>query len=115
MLDSSERICVRHALENEVNSALVIAISGKRLIEFVYKGGRPRIVEPHDYGIRKGVEGLLAYQISGESRSVTPHGWMNFEVEDMRQLRVLDRQFAGSRADGSQYHRDWDILFARVK
>jgi hypothetical protein len=75
-----------------VNSALVLAISGKRLVESVYKGGRPRIAEPHDYGIRKGVEGLLVYQISGDSRSGNPHGWKNFEVEDMRQLRVLDRQ-----------------------
>ena len=98
-----------------MNSALVIAISGKRLIEFVYKGGRPRIVEPHDYGIRKGVEGILAYQISGESRSGTPHGWKNFELENMRQLRVLDRQFPGSRADSDQQHRQWDQLFARVK
>ena len=98
-----------------MNSALVIAISGKRLIEFVYKGGRPRIVEPHDYGIRKGVEGILAYQISGESRSGTPHGWKNFELENMRQLRVLDRQFSGSRADSDQQHRQWDQLFARVK
>jgi len=98
-----------------VNSALVIAISGKRLIEFVYKGGHSRIAEPHDYGIRKGVEGLLAYQISGDSRSGNPHGWKNFEVENMRQLRVLDRQFPGSRGDSSQQHLEWDKLFARVK
>ena len=98
-----------------MNSALVIAISGKRLIEFVYKGGRPRIVEPHDYGIRKGVEGILAYQVGGDSRSGTPHGWKNFEVENMRQLRVLDRQFPGSRSDSSQQHLEWDELFVRVK
>ena len=98
-----------------MNSALVIAISGKRLIEFVYKNGRPRIAEPHDYGIRKGVEGLLAYQISGESRSGTPHGWKNFDVEGMRQLRVLDRQFPGSRADSDQHHGNWDTLFVRVR
>jgi len=100
---------------HDVNSALAIAISGRRLIEFNYKGGRPRIVEPHDYGIRKGVEGLLAYQISGESRSGTPHGWKNFEVEGMRQVRVLDQEFAGSRADSSQHHLPWDQLFVRVK
>jgi hypothetical protein len=98
-----------------VNSALVIAISGKRLIQFVYKGGRPRIAEPHDYGIRKGVEGLLAYQISGDSSSGMPHGWKNFEVENMRQLRVLDREFPGSRADSDLHHGTWDTLLARVK
>ena len=44
------------SLSEQMNSHLVLAIHNKRLVEFVYKNGRPRIVEPHDYGIRKGVE-----------------------------------------------------------
>jgi hypothetical protein len=90
------------------------AIAEKRLVEFVYKEGRTRIVEPHDYGIRSGVETLLGYQISGESRSRAPHGWKDFDVGGLHQLRVLERRFAGSRADSSQHHRTWDTLFARV-
>jgi hypothetical protein len=97
-----------------VNSHLVLAIHNKRLIEFVYKNGRPRIVEPHDYGIRKRVEELLAYQVSGDSTSGTPSGWRTFTVADMTELRVLDRGFPGSRADASQHHLTWDVLFARV-
>jgi hypothetical protein len=98
-----------------VNSDLVSAINEKRLIEFVYKGGRPRIAEPHDYGIRRGLEALLVYQISGDSRSGTAHGWKHLEVENMTQLCVLDRTFPGSRGDSRQHHREWDTLFARVK
>jgi hypothetical protein len=102
-------------LEGEpMNTDLMRAIAEKRLIEFVYKTGRSRIVEPHDYGVRNGVETLLAWPISGESRSGTPHGWKWFEVENMRQLLVLDRQFPGSRADSSQHHARGDTLFARV-
>ena len=97
-----------------MNTDLMRAIGEKLLIEFVYKTGRSRIVEPHDYGIRKGVETLLAYQISGESKSETPQGWKQFDVADMSALRVLDRQFPGTRADASQQHRTWDVLFARV-
>jgi hypothetical protein len=85
----------------------------KRLIEFVYKGGRPRIVEPHDYGIRGGVEKILPYQISGESRSSNPHGWKWYDVDDTRQLTVLERHFPGSRADSNQHRFEWDVLFAR--
>jgi len=99
---------------NPGNSDLVAAIHDKRLIEFGYKNQRPRIVEPHDYGIRSGVEKLLAYQISGESKSGTPHGWKWFDVADMNHLRLLDRRFPGSRADASQNHRTWDVVFARV-
>ena len=97
-----------------MNSELVFAIRSKRLIEFVYKNGRPRIVEPHDYGIRKGAEALLVYQVSGDSTSASPLGWRTFTVADVSQLRVLDRHFPGSRADASQHHLTWDVLFARV-
>jgi hypothetical protein len=97
-----------------VNADLIRAIVQKRLIQFVYKTGRPRIVEPHDYGVRNGAEALLGYQISGESRSGQPHGWKQFEVEDIKQLRVLDRHFQGTRADKAQHHREWDEIFGRV-
>ena len=52
-----------------MNDELVHAIGGKHLVEFVYKAGRARIVEPHDYGIRRDVERLLGFQIGGESQS----------------------------------------------
>ena len=93
---------------------LVQAIGDKRLIEFVYKSGGPRIVEPHDYGLQHGVECLLGFQISGESRSGAPHGWKQFDVEQMTHLRVLERRFPGTRADAAQHHHTWDTLFARV-
>ena len=97
-----------------MNDDLVRAIVDKRLVEFVYKVGRTRIVEPHDYGVRRGVECLLGYQISGESQSGAPHGWKQFDLDQIRQLCVLERRFAGTRADRAQHHRAWDRLFARV-
>jgi hypothetical protein len=93
---------------------LVRAIGEKRLIEFVYKDRRMRVVEPHDYGIRSGAEKLLAFQISGESRSGASHGWKWFDVVRMGHLVLLERRFPGSRADSGQQHHTWDTLFARV-
>ncbi len=46
-----------------MNDDLVHAIGGKHLVEFVYKAGRTRIVEPHDYGIRRGV-GLSVFRLA---------------------------------------------------
>lgn len=97
-----------------MNRDLVRAIVDKRLVEFIYKGGSIRIVEPHDYGIRHGAECLLGFQISGESRSGAPHGWKQFDVDQISRLRVLERRFPGTRADSAQHHRTWDTLFARV-
>jgi hypothetical protein len=109
---------VRHLLLHlggeAMNDDLVRAIADKRLIEFVYKVGRTRIVEPHDYGVKGGIECLLGYQISGESHSGVPHGWKQFDLDQIRQLRVLERRFAGTRADDAQRHRAWETLFARV-
>jgi hypothetical protein len=97
-----------------MNTELVRAISDKRVVEFIYKGGSIRVVEPHDYGLRGGVERLLGFQISGESRSGTPHGWKRFDVDHITRLRVLERRFPGTRADRVQHHGTWDTLFARV-
>jgi len=97
-----------------MNSELVRAIVEKRLVEFGYKGGTSRVVEPHDYGIRHGVERLLGFQISGDSRSSAPKGWKEFDLDQISRLRVLERRFAGTRADSAQQHRTWDTLFARV-
>ena len=46
-----------------MNTDLVRAIREKRLIEFTYKSGGVRIAEPHDYGIQKGIERLLALPV----------------------------------------------------
>ena len=98
-----------------MNTDLVRAIRKKRLIEFTYKSGGVRIAEPHDYGIRKGIERLLAFQLSGESRTGSEPGWRDLHLEDIHNLRVLEQRFPGSRGDSSQTHRTWDVLFARVE
>ena len=99
-----------------VNADLVRAIRERRLIELVYKGGALRVAEPHDYGVRHGVESLLAYQVRGTSRSGAAQGWKWFALSEVNTLRVLDRRFDGTRVDDAQQqHADWDMLFARVK
>ena len=49
-------------VEPNVDPVIWAAIEQKRLIRFRYKN-RDRIVEPHDYGIHKGVTKLFAYQV----------------------------------------------------
>jgi hypothetical protein len=98
-----------------IHDDLIRAINEKRVIEFVYKTPGPRLVEPHDYGVKKGIDRLLVFQIGGASRSGAPHGWKELDVEDIRDFKLLERRFPGSRADAQQHHGVWDVLFARVK
>src|SRR5262245_33215614 len=98
-----------------IHDDLVRAINEKRVIDFVYKTPGRRLAEPHDYGVKKGVYKLLVFQIGGASGTGAAHGWKDLTVEDMRDFRVLERRFPGSRADAHQHHGVWDVLFARVK
>jgi len=97
-----------------LHDLLIHAIREKRLIAFHYKHPSDRIVEPHDYGVIASTARLLGYQITGQSSSGASHGWKMFDVGAMKNLRLLDRTFPGSRATASQQHIEWDCLFARV-
>jgi len=96
-----------------VDSLLRAAIAEKRRVSFTLHG-RPRVAEPHDYGIMKGVPTLLFYQTGGESNSAPPRGWRQAVIEEISGLKLLDEHFSGPRASASGRHRRWDELFATV-
>ena len=58
--------------EPNVNPLIWAAIEQKRLLRFRYKN-RERIVEPHDYGIHKGIIKLFGYQVGGSSSQKLPN------------------------------------------
>ena len=97
-----------------VDSCIRQAIAGKNLVEVRYKG-HVRVVEPHDYGTRHGVNWLLVYQLTapGSDGNHTA-GWRLFEIDKIQSLSVLDATFQGSRQVQGQAHHAWDLLFARV-
>jgi hypothetical protein len=89
------------------------AIADRRLISFELNG-YPRIGEPHDYGVIKGVRKLFFYQVGGKSSSGRPVGWRWAEIAKISELRILERQFAGARPAPSGRHTQWDELIATV-
>lgn len=91
---------------------LRFAIANRRLLQLTYNS-QLRIVEPHDYGRRRGGLRLLAYQLRGASTRSTPE-WRDFDVAKIEAWTVLDEAFAGSRGGAHQRHKDWDEVFARV-
>lgn len=100
-------------IDPAAHELILTAIHQRRLLRFLYKG-RPRIVEPQDYGVQKGVVNLFTYQVGGDSGSGRLPDWRKFAVNGAAGLELLDRTFPGSRAVPSQRHQEWDILFARV-
>jgi hypothetical protein len=96
-----------------INCLLWKAIKEKRLIRLRYKD-RERIVEPHDYGVHKGLSKLLGYQVAGSSSHKLP-SWRWMEEELISDIHLLDRTFPGGRFVPSGKHHKWDKLFIRVE
>jgi Fic family protein len=98
-----------------IDEQLRYAIANRRLLQLRYNGAI-RVVEPHDYGIQKGVERLLVYQLRGPvrqpKRSVT--GWRLLDLSKIEECTVLDERFPGSRGDWHETHLTWDVVYARV-
>jgi hypothetical protein len=100
---------------DSLDTQVRFAIVHKRLIEVSY-AGRPRIAEPHDYGIKNGSPKLLIYQIreTGGGQKRTVHGWRLLEVSRIEACVVSEDTFPGSRGESSERHITCDELFARV-
>ena len=99
--------------EPNVNPLIWAAIEQKRLLRFRYKN-RERIVEPHDYGIHKGIIKLFGYQVGGSSSQKLPN-WRWAEQYLISDIQLLDRTFPGGRPTKSGKHHKWDKLFIRVQ
>jgi hypothetical protein len=108
------RGCLLHHVPDSlvvlIDHQLRRAIAEKRLIEFTYQS-MWRLAEPHDYGIQHGAVRLLVYQV--RSRPFQ-RGWRMLDVAKIEELKVLDRQFGGTRREGHTHHFHWDTIFARV-
>jgi hypothetical protein len=100
-------------LETKINPLIWTAIEQRRLLRLFYKG-KERVVEPHDYGVRKGSVKVLCYQVGGDSSHKLPN-WRWMEEDQISKIEILDRTFPGGRPTPSSKHHQWDKLFIRVK
>jgi len=97
----------------KLDQLLRTAIEQTRLLRLRYQNS-DRIVEPHDYGVQKGVIKLLTRQVRGSSSGPLP-GWRWMETDQISDAEMLDQTFPGGRPTPSGKHHIWDILFIRVK
>lgn len=102
---------VSNAVSPDVDEVLRAGIEQKRLVSFLYKG-KPRVIEPHDYGVQNGSIKVLGYQVGGSSSGVLPN-WRWFEANLISDISLLASHFAGGRP-GSRKHHRWSDLFKRV-
>jgi hypothetical protein len=104
-------------VSGSLDERLRFAIANKRLIEVTY-GGRVRVAEPHDYGIKNGTPKVLLLQL-GERGDAAKRsestGWRLLDVAKIGSCQVLERTFRGSRGPAYQQHMTWDRVLARVE
>lgn len=94
-------------MSSATQELLPTAMREKRLIRFMFNG-RERIAEPHDHGVLKGTERLLAYQLKPRQ------GWRLFTVSEMSDPALLEQTFPGSRHSPTGKHHNWERVFGRV-
>ena len=97
-----------------IDERLRFAVTNKHLVKLSYSGSF-RVVEPHDYGVQKGVVRLLAYQQQNLGPKKSERGWRLFDVAKIEDLIVLDTVFIGSRGAAHRNHHAWDTVYARVR
>ena len=104
-----------HVVTPPIGAQIRRAITEKKLIEIWYKG-QGRVVEPHDFGVQKGVERLLGFQLRSSRAAFGQDtvGWRLFDVPKIESVVILDMPFKGSRVAPRQDHHAWDTLYARV-
>lgn len=98
----------------DLDRLLKKAINEWRLVAFTLTG-RPRIAEPHDYGLIEGEPRLFFYQVGGESSPGSSLGWRWAVLSKISEFLVLDKRFRGPRPVPSGKHLKWDRLFATVR
>ena len=87
------------------------AIKKKRLLEFDHSGYH-RIVEPHVYASKNEKDGILAYQLRGES-STGIMEWKRMYLVDITNMKVLTETFPGRR-EVNGLHSGWDVIYRIV-
>jgi len=103
------------SIARPLNDRLRYAIENKHLIEVSYHGSM-RIAEPHDFGVYKGIERVLVFQLRDSVHAQAHHatGWRLLETSDIEECLVLEKNFPGSRGQLHHSHLVWDIVYARV-
>lgn len=112
----SKLLLFRHILDGSsdpesMDAMIRSAIKEKRMLEFCYKGSF-RVVEPHVYGNKGGEDGIMAYQVRGESSSGKPEGWKRMYLKDVTGIKILDEKFPGRRP--TKNHSEWDVIYCIV-
>lgn len=114
IFDEGMRLDLNRA--GSLDDRLRFAIGNKLLLELRYHANT-RIVEPHDFGLQKGVARLLAFQraSTGDIPGRNVSGWRLLDTAKIEACTVLGETFAGSRGARHKRHYAWDVLYARVE
>ncbi len=96
-----------------LDQSLRMAIQERRLVAFILYG-EARLVEPHDYGLIGASARLFCYQVSGGSRSGSPHGWRWAPLAEISQFQ-RHRQAIPRRTPGAfwQAHQVGQVVRQR--
>ena len=94
-----------------MNKTIYDALKNRCVLKFTYQG-RPRVVEPHAYGIsRASNEVIRCYQTGGTSGSRKVPCWRLVLVDDIEFLTVTEERFLDKRPGYEKHDEDMSTIF----
>ena len=103
-----DRSCIQRTRDEMIREA----ITEKKLLAFDYNDHR-RIVETHVYGRKNDRNGIMAWQIGGQSSKGKLPDWRRMYMNKMTNMKVLDEEFSGMRQVPNE-HSPWDFIYLIV-
>jgi len=98
----------RYFMSRTMDEMIREAITEKKLLVFDYDDYH-RTVEPHIYGRKNDRNGMLVYQLRGQS-STGELGWKRMYMNKIANMKVLDEMFRGKR-EVPGMHSSWDFHY----
>jgi hypothetical protein len=76
-----------------MNKLIIESIENQMCLEFIYDGERC-IIEPYAFGIsKKLLDTVVGFQIIGESYSLKPFGWKQFDAFKILEMNISKTPF----------------------
>lgn len=96
-----------------MDDLILSAITNLQVIQFTYNN-KPRVCEPHIFGMANGQRQVLCFQTQGESKRGGIPEWRRFDLNGMENLQVTGDTFDGPRPIPKGPHSIWDSVILTV-
>lgn len=98
------------------NKVFTDAINERLILQVQYDSPRnpPVMIEPHFFGLRRGVPTLWAWDRALVADDAWEHAWLWLEHDRVVTAHCTGGKFGGARKGYNRWTRDYEEVYARI-